>query len=79
MALLPTRRGFPVPGGDQCLDAAFVPVYRCGAVPDLNRIPSFDGSPIRAAVPISQLNYIIQAGNKRAFKLSNPTCSRQER
>jgi hypothetical protein len=37
----PTYRGFPALGG-QCLDAAFVPAYRCGAVPDLHRIPSFN-------------------------------------
>ena len=36
----PTCRGFPVPCGTSALLTAFVPVYRCGAVPDSHRIPS---------------------------------------
>ena len=37
-ARLPTGRGFPVRGRTSAY-WAFVPAYRCGAVPDLNRIP----------------------------------------
>jgi len=37
---LPTGSSFPV-GEDQCCGGAFVPAYRCGAVPDSHRIPIF--------------------------------------
>ena|SRR6476646_11612811 len=36
--LAPTNRSFPAFKG-QCFHAAFVPVYRCGAVPDSHRVP----------------------------------------
>jgi hypothetical protein len=36
---LPTSRGFPALEKASALGAAFVPAYRCGAVPDSNRIP----------------------------------------
>ena len=38
-----TGRGFPAQNGTSAWSAAFVPAYRCGAVPDLDRIPSCDG------------------------------------
>jgi hypothetical protein len=37
----PTGRGFPTRvQSNQCQGAAFVPAYRCWAVPDSNRVPS---------------------------------------
>ncbi|AXX30477.1 hypothetical protein APASM_3112 [Actinosynnema pretiosum subsp. pretiosum] len=36
----PTGRRFPRPTRAQCLMTAFVPVHRCGAVPDSHRVPS---------------------------------------
>ncbi len=40
LQLAPTRRGFPAVAS--AMIATFVPVYRCGAVPDSHRVPSLD-------------------------------------
>ena len=36
--LVPTHRRFPVHLG-QCSMTVFVPIYRCGTVPDSHRVP----------------------------------------
>ena len=38
----------------QCCDTAFVPAHRCGAVPDLHRVPFFMSSLPELGQPLAQ-------------------------
>jgi hypothetical protein len=38
---------------------AFVPTYRCGAAPDLHRIPSFHADDLNVSVPTANTIYSV--------------------
>jgi len=50
-APVPNFRSFPAQPNASASIADFVPVYRCGAVPVLHRIPFFDALRVSGGVP----------------------------